>query len=76
MRSKRNFEAPDIVLCLVLAARIHRKPEAVRRTAKRLLQVIPKEDRASVGRYVTALAPLETVEQLLHYWFDQHNPPS
>lgn len=72
MRRKPEFSSVDAVLCLVLAARIHRKDAAVRITAKRLLGIIPKEDRRGVSRFITAKRPLESVELLLEFWFQQH----
>lgn len=76
MRRKRVFNSCDAVLCLVLAARIHRSDQAVRDTAKSLLKVIPKEDRAGVRRFVTAKHPLETAEKLLDFWFEVHETPA
>jgi hypothetical protein len=73
--SKRCFSSVDAVLCLVLAARIHRNDDAVRATAKRLLKVIPKADCPGVRRFITAKAPMETAEKLLNFWFEVHETP-
>ena len=71
MRSKRTFNSADIVLCLILAARFH-GDNGVRRTAKRLKQVIPKKDRAAVGRFETARLPQAAAEELLTIWWHTH----
>lgn len=72
---KRKFNEVDAVLCIVLAARIHRNGRAVAKTAKRLIPLIPKPARAGIGRFIDAMAPLETAEMLLECWHEVHELP-
>lgn len=55
----------DAAVCLALALRIHKTDDAVRKTAGRLRDLVPIENRAQMGKVMRHDAPCLVVELII-----------
>ena len=55
----------DAAVCLALALRIHRTDDAVRKTAGRLRDMVPLENRAQMSKVMRHEAPAAVVELII-----------
>lgn len=73
---KPNWHALDLLLALTLSAQIHGTDEAVRETAKRLRNLVHKNHRASVARFIETKHPLDRVWAAVENLDDTPEPES
>lgn len=60
-----QFNTLDAAVCLALALRIHQTDDAVRKTAGRLRDLVPIENRAQMSKVMRHEAPCLVVELII-----------